>query len=128
MVNQRQTINSYDIDGVITVGITPRPEDIIITGRSYEEAKETLEYLHSRGIYNQVFFNPVRYNEKSRESSGEHKARILKALEGMVGKHFEDDIIQKQKIEEVVDIPVVLLEHNLTNKENEKHINWQTEV
>lgn len=128
MANQRQTINSYDIDGVITVGITPRPEDIIITGRSYEEAKETLEYLHNRGIYNQVFFNPVRYDEKSRESSGEHKARILKALEGIVGKHFEDDIIQKQKIEEVVDIPVVLLEHNLTNKENEKHINWQTEV
>ena len=128
MVNQRQTINSYDIDGVITVGITPRPEDIIITGRSYEEAKETLEYLHSRGIYNQVFFNPVRYDEKSRVSSGEHKARILKAFEGMVGKHFEDDIIQKQKIEEVVDIPVVLLKHNLTNKENEKHINWQTEV
>lgn len=115
-------VNSYDIDGVITVGITPRPEDIIITGRSYEEAKETLEYLHSRGIYNQVFFNPIEYSKKTRESSGEHKARILEALKGMVGKHFEDDIIQKQKIEEIVDTPVILLEHNLTNKENEKHL------
>lgn len=124
MVNQRQTINSYDIDGVITIGITPRPEDIIITGRSYQEAPETLEYLHSRGIYNQVFFNPEPFENKSRESSGRHKAKILKALYFEVDKHFEDDEIQKAEIEKEVDIPVVLVSHNLTNKENEQHLEW----
>lgn len=117
-------VNSYDIDGVITVGITPRPEDIIITGRSYEEAPETLEYLHSRGIYNQVFFNPQPFEDKTRESSGKHKANILKALYFQVDKHFEDDEIQKAEIEKVVDIPVVLISHNLTNKENERHLEW----
>ena len=124
MANQRQTINSYDIDGVITIGITPRPEDIIITGRSFEEAPETLEYLHSRGIYNQVFFNPEEYGKKSREGSGRHKANILAQFHGVVEKHFEDDEIQKAEIEKLLDIPVVLIQHNLTNKENERHLEW----
>lgn len=124
MANQRQTINSYDIDGVITIGITPRPEDIIITGRSFEEAPETLEYLHSRGIYNQVFFNPEEYGKKTRESSGRHKANILAQFYGTVEKHFEDDEIQKAEIEKLLDIPVVLIQHNLTNKENERHLEW----
>ena len=124
MDDKRQTVNSYDIDGVITIGITPRPEDIIITGRSYEEAPETLEYLHSRGIYNQVFFNPQPFEGKTRESSGKHKADILKALYSQVDKHFEDDEIQKAEIEKVVDIPVVLISHSLTNTENERHLEW----
>lgn len=124
MDDKRQTVNSYDIDGVITIGVTPRPEDIIITGRSYEEAPETLEYLHSRGIYNQVFFNPERFENKSRESSGKHKARILKVLRPIIDKHFEDDEVQKAEIEKVVDVPIVLISHNLTNKENERHLEW----
>ena len=124
MDDKRQAVNSYDIDGVISVGITPRPEDIIITGRSYEEAPETLEYLHSRGIYNQVFFNPECFENKSRESSGKHKARILKVLRPMIDKHFEDDEIQKAEIEKVVDVSVVLVSHNFTNKENERHLEW----
>lgn len=124
MANQRQTINSYDIDGVITIGITPRPEDIIITGRSFQEAPETLEYLHSRGIYNQVFFNPEKYSEKTRESSGRHKANILAQFYDIVEKHFEDDEIQKAEIEKLLDTPVVLIQHNLTNKENERHLEW----
>lgn len=118
------SVNSYDIDGVITIGLTPRPEDIIITGRSYEEAPETLKYLYERGIYNQVFFNPKRFEEKTRESSGKHKANILKVMYPEIDKHFEDDPIQKAEIEKEVDIPVVLVKHNLTNKENERHLNW----
>lgn len=121
---QNGKINSYDIDGVISVGITPRPEDIIITGRSYEEAPETLAFLHSKGIYNQVFFNPQDFNEKTRESSGRHKANILAQFYGIVEKHFEDDEVQKAEIEKALDIPVVLLQHNFTNKENERHLEW----
>lgn len=124
MVGERQTINSYDIDGVITVGITPRPEDIIITGRSYQEAPETLKYLHSRGIYNQVFFNPQPYNEKTRESSGKWKAKVISIFYNEIEKHFEDDEIQKAEIEKMVDTPVVLIQHNLANKENERHLDW----
>lgn len=124
MAGERQTVNSYDIDGVITVGITPRSEDIIITGRSYEEAPETLAYLHEMGIYNQVFFNPVSYSEKTRTNSGRHKARILRALYCQIDKHFDDDEVQKEEIEKEVDIPVVLIKHELTNKENERHLAW----
>ena len=78
MANQRQAINTYDIDGVITIGITPRPEDIIITGRSYEEAPETYKMLHERGIYNVVYFQPLKYSDISRESSGVWKGGLLK--------------------------------------------------
>lgn len=118
------SVNSYDIDGVITIGITPRPEDIIITGRSYQEAEETLEYLHKRGIYNQVFFNPIPYSQKTRESSGKWKAQVISSLYNVIEKHFEDDELQKKEIEEKVDTPVILLKHNLTNKENERHLEW----
>jgi hypothetical protein len=46
-------INSYDIDGVINLGgdykgLRPGPNDIIITGRSYEEADYTWAWLHRR--------------------------------------------------------------------------------
>jgi hypothetical protein len=117
-------INSYDLDGVISIGITPRPEDIIITGRSFEEATETYKYLHSRGIYNPVFFQPVLFDDKTREKSGVHKGKLLKQLlqNGVnVEKHFEDDEIQKTAIEKYVDLPVVHLVHGLTEEENVRH-------
>lgn len=120
-------INSYDIDGVISIGITPRPEDIIITGRSYEEAPETYRMLHERGIYNVVYFHPRGYEKTSRESSGQWKGAMIKTLieNGvLIDKHFEDDEIQAKEIEKVVNIPVVLLKHNLTNKEKERHLTW----
>jgi hypothetical protein len=125
MSTSKPTINSYDLDGVISVGITPREEDIIITGRSFEEASETYKYLHSRGIYNAVFFQPRCFDGKTRSGSGTHKATVLKELlknDVAIDKHFEDDEIQKQAIESLVDIPVVLLVHELTEKENVRHI------
>ena len=59
-------INAFDIDGVIHLGqgacgIRPGPSDIIITGRSWEEEPETLAFLRRNGIFNLVFFNPVRF-------------------------------------------------------------------
>lgn len=124
MANQRQAINSYDLDGVISIGITPRPEDVIITGRSFEESEETYKFLQARGIYNAVFFNPLKFKDKTRKSSGEHKATTLQRLVEsgvIISKHFEDDIIQKEEIEKHTTIPVILLQHNLTEKENIRH-------
>ncbi len=123
-MSSHQGINSYDLDGVITIGVFPGPDDIIITGRSFEESVETYQYLHERGIYNAVFFQPRYFEEKTRERSGQHKAVLLKLLieNGVrIEKHFEDDEIQKREIEKLVDIPIVLLEHNLTEKENARH-------
>lgn len=56
-------INTFDCDGVITLGIYPGPNDKIITGRSFEERTETLEYLRSKGINNDVFFNNLSIDD-----------------------------------------------------------------
>ena len=118
-------INSYDIDGVIHMGawghgVTPAPDDILVTGRSYEEAAKTLRTLRGRGIYNQVFFNPATMEEKDRTRNAEHKAKILTAL--LVGGmdlriHFEDDPIAVKIIrDQVPDMKVVFLDHDLCGK------------
>jgi len=124
-------INSYDIDGVIYMGpeylgVSPEEEDVIITGRSFEEASETSQMLCERGINNKVHYNPKLFSNKTRESSGFHKVTILKKLisEGMpIGIHFEDDPIQAEIIQKNVSgLQVVLLVHNLVEKENVRHL------
>lgn len=125
-------IASYDLDGVIYMGpnlpgVYPGPLDIIITGRSFEEEPETNSMLRNRGIQNIVFFNPLKFDEKSRESSGEHKAWTLNRLKNsskMLAPviHFEDDEVQAAIIEARCPwIKVVKLVHNLTEKENIRH-------
>jgi hypothetical protein len=123
-------INSFDIDGVIYMGeyggVYPGPSDIIITGRSFEEELATLQMLKKKGINNEVFFNPIPFDQKSRESSGKHKANILNDLrlfKGIkVGIHFEDDPIQAAVIrEDAPHVQVVLLQHDLVEKENIWH-------
>ncbi len=130
-------INSFDIDGVIFMGkyggVYPGPDDIIITGRSIEERKETHDMLRSKGIYNRVFFNSTKFDEKTREDSGFYKARTLKEFIDIVGYnigiHFEDDPIQADIITNFLGdrIKVVLLQHNLTEKENIRHDNLENE-
>jgi hypothetical protein len=101
-------INAFDIDGVIHLGsgicgIRPGPGDVIITGRSYEEEPETLAFLWKNGVYNHVFFNPCKYDHKSRESSGSHKGRVIVGLQSLgceVQYFFEDDEVQKKAIED----------------------------
>ena len=124
-------INSYDIDGVIYMGsehlgVTPGENDVIITGRSFEEAPETSQMLSERKIRNKVYYNPQTFGNKTRESSGLHKATILTNLisEGVIiGIHFEDDPIQAEIIQKNVStIQVVLLIHNLVEKENVRHL------
>ena len=122
-----KTINTFDIDGVVTIGIYPGPNDVLITGRSFEEAKETYAMLRSKGITNAVFFNKLPFDKKDRKSSGTHKGRTIKDLiqSGVnIGVHFEDDEIQKAEIERVLEtygvkgVTVVHIVHSLTEKEN----------
>lgn len=123
------TVNSFDIDGVIYMGpnwtgVFPGPSDVIITGRSIEEKPETDEMLKSRGIENTVFYNPLSYEDKTRESSGKHKSVMLNLLieSGVeIGIHFEDDPIQADIIRtNIPSVNVVLLEHDLVDKENHR--------
>ena len=111
----------FDCDGVLTIGLTPSSiDDVIITGRSYEEANETLEYLRSRGIRNQVFFNPIKFEDKTRTSSGQWKAKMIKVLG--IERFFEDDEIQIAEILKVnPEVQIIHINHNLTEKENVRY-------
>lgn len=130
MRNAPGLINSFDIDGVIYMGkyggVFPGPHDIIITGRSKEEEPETSAMLLSKGISNKVYMNPTAFDNKSREDSGRHKGRTLFYLEeiGMrFGIHFEDDPVQAEIIRKMMPhINVVLLQHELVEKENVRHV------
>jgi len=123
-------INTFDIDGVIYInkdvgGIYPGPRDVIITGRSFEEKPETELMLLRRGIYNRVMYNKLKFDEKSRESSGHHKAQCIKELQASgyeVLCHFEDDEDQaKAIISACPEVHVVMVVHDLTEKENVRH-------
>jgi hypothetical protein len=123
-------INTYDIDGVINLGeydgIYPGKDDIIITGRSFEETPETYKMLRSKGIHNQVWFNPIKFDEKTRLTSGQHKGIIIKWLidQGFQhGVHFEDDEIQIEEIKKIVPgVRIVHVVSNLVEKENVRHL------
>lgn len=123
-------INSYDIDGVIFMGwnmdgVHPGPRDVLITGRSNQEMPETLEMLREKGINNVVYFNPTPFEKKSRQDSGHHKAKTLNYLLSMgedIKIHWEDDPIQADIIKQnCPTINVVLLVHDLVEKENIRH-------
>lgn len=123
-------VNTYDIDGVIYFGkeldgLYPGPNDIIITGRSWEEADKTINMLNKRGIHNKVCFNPLSFDEKTRITSGQHKGNTIKALieSGYEhGIHFEDDEIQVEEIRKIVpNVRIVHVVSNLVEKENVRH-------
>ena len=107
---RKQLINTFDIDGVIyfgedVTGVRPGRDDVIITGRSYQQELETIGMLKSREIHNHVMFNPLKRTDDSysRRASGIHKAKcITKLMESYkIGLHFEDDPIQIIEIKEV---------------------------
>ena len=109
-------ISGFDCDGVCSIGIYPGPDDVIITGRSVEERIETLEFLESKGILNTVYFNPLPYDKKTRESSGIHKGNTIRQLakDGIVlEKFFEDDLVQITQIRKIVPwIKIIHINHN----------------
>jgi len=102
-------INLYDFDGVTSIGVTPRPGDIIITGRTIDEYSVVNNYLESIGLLGKVmvYFNPINFakrgegTEEARTYSGNHKASIVKSLIANsvnIGFFFEDDPIQRDII------------------------------
>lgn len=103
-------MNSYDIDGVLLINgeLVLRPAyvtDVIITGRSFEEESETLKFLDSCDVMNEVIFNPIPWKEKTRVLSGIHKGNtIVKYMEKgyRINRHYEDDEVQKVEIERIV--------------------------
>jgi hypothetical protein len=64
--------------------------------------------------------NPLKFEEKTRQTSGQHKGRTLFYLEQMgyrFGIHFEDDPIQAEEIRKIMPhINIVMLQHDLTEK------------
>jgi hypothetical protein len=130
LTGEKTIMNSFDIDGVITIGLFPGPNDVLITGRSFEESEETYAMLRSKGIKNAVFFNKLPFDKKCRKSSGTHKGKtIIDLIESgnKISAHFEDDEIQKEEIESQLfqhfgpalgGVTVVHIKHDLTEKEN----------
>ena len=122
-------LNTYDFDGVIYLnenveGVNPGHNDLVITGRSFEEAERVEGRLRARNLHNTVFFNPRPKLGRSRETSGEHKAAILRELLNngfVIGAHFEDDEIQIEIIRRLVpEVPTVHFVHELTPKDFRK--------
>ena len=123
-------IKGFDIDGVIHLGnlgrgVIPGANDVIITGRSFEEEPETLSFLRKNGIHNIVFFNKLKFANKARKSSGIHKANTINALKNMgieIEVFFEDDPVQMNEISTRCPcVRVVHLNHNLVERENVRH-------
>lgn len=124
-------IASYDLDGVINLGpdfpgLTPGKDDVIITGRSIEEKPETLVYLKKRGIKNEIFFNPIPFEDKTREKSGVFKAKMLTTLLNKgydIRIHFENDPVQTKIIRDLCPkVYVVEIISDLTELENVRHL------
>lgn len=102
MVTPPRILKTYDIDGVIylngAVGLRPTEHDYIVTGRSFVEKDSTERWLAENDIkYKKIYFNQTPYEEKTRASSGEHKARIIAMLLTIYYNdidflvHYEDD-------------------------------------
>jgi len=123
-------MNSFDCDGVIYFegkpGVRPGFPDIIVTGRSFEEEEETIKWLRKHQIYNVVYFNPLPFSEKTRESSGIHKGNTLKKLieDGHeIEFHFEDDPVQIEEIKKILpDLKIVHVSSNFVELENMRRV------
>ena len=109
-------VNIYDFDGVTSIGVTPRPGDIIITGRSIDEYNVVFDYLKSIDMIDKVmvYFNPINYHvrgdhtEEARTYSGNHKARTINNLllnKVNIGYYFEDDPLQAELVLEKTSLP-----------------------
>jgi len=124
------SIASFDLDGVVFMGkypgVYPGPNDVLITGRSWEERAETMIMLKEKGITQLPYFNPVKFIDKTRINSGTHKGNTIKRLNSMgrgIVICYEDDNAQAEEIEKIVpEVKIVFLQHNLTEKENVRHL------
>lgn len=81
------SVTAYDFDGVVYAGdgkegpMRPSEGDFIVTGRSWEEAQETNQWLHSHGIYVPVYYRPGSYDDLTVKSSRQWKAHVLAQIQ-----------------------------------------------
>lgn len=93
-------MNMFDFDGVVSIGLCPRPGDVIVTGRGFDEC----EFVRTRlieilGPYLAskipIFFNmKLKGQGRTRRDSANHKADILAQLLShghQIETIFEDD-------------------------------------
>lgn len=100
----RPIVSIFDFDGVTREGNHPSPGDIIVTGRTMEEAPIVYAYLRANGLGDTpVYFNPImlkdrqNHNDFAKSKSGNHKAKIIQLLKDNgvnIGKMHEDDPLQ----------------------------------
>lgn len=130
--SKQPSVNTFDFDGVCFFGpglggvLPGRVFDPIVTGRSIEESDETIQVLDQRGANNLVFFNPLPFDQKTRESSGRHKVAVISLLRehGIdVNIHLDDDPVQLETIRQHLgdSVRLVFVSHNLTTLENARH-------
>jgi len=81
-------MKGYDIDGVLTSGIVPEKDSVVISGRTFAEyddfAKKAAQlvpvYIRGKGAYG------------DRQAAGEFKAEMIRFLG--VTEFYEDDQLQ----------------------------------
>jgi hypothetical protein len=118
-------VNSYDFDGVITVGLIPRAQDIIITGRGVDEEELVRSVCNRLGIVDPVICLNAKTKKmgRTREDSGEHKAKVILSLikKGVkLWNHFEDDPLQISTILDIIEERKKQLNSNESLSEDEK--------
>ena len=88
-------MKGFDIDGVLIKGIAsliPNTDDILITGRSFETAPETYSLLQKKGIFNAIYFNPVKFENVTIENSALWKVKVIDS--SSITKFYDDDARQ----------------------------------
>ena len=99
--------SAFDFDGVTSLGLHPTENDVIVTGRTIEEAHVIREYVEKNiPRYPEkipVYLNPMHLAIRgtgtvhSRTSSALHKAKTIVQLtlkKGVPRCIFEDDALQ----------------------------------
>lgn len=123
----RQSVNMYDFDGVVSIGVKPmRASDVIVSGRCRDESAYVRGKLMELGITNAVYHNPLTLSERgdhteyARKCSGVHKANVIATFKKWnikVDTFFEDDELQARIIKSYhPEVLIVLLKHDLVEK------------
>lgn len=76
---------AYDYDGVISGGIKPEKDALIITGRSFEELDRISEEIKKS---HPIYFNPITISEKNLKREIKWKSAMIRKLG--IEEYYED--------------------------------------
>ena len=101
-------MRSYDIDGVITLGIMPEMPCIIVSGRLHTLTKETREQFKKLGVDPDIpiYLRPTGA-PADRVLAGVWKATIINWAK--VDEHIEDDELQASIIRSMTNARVTMI-------------------